>query len=297
MWGLLFGLLPLAYSQKGGVTVNLNLAQNQLLPDEKMHLKVTIENQSGQEIKLGTESDYITFVVLDEKQIAVAPLGTNQVYTEGEISIPSGKNATREFNLTSAFDFARPGHYSIKATVRIRQWQTDVSSQQPATFTIIPGTPVANVPLLQGGVPLLHTASNEMPEVRRFLLEKADTGSGMRLYVRITDPSGGHTIRLVPVGPYFGYSTPDAQLDQFTALHLLHQTGAKDFAYYVIDALGQILERQTFQYVDTRPGLQKDATGGVVVTGGVRKISESDLPPAQKETAMPVAPFPGAKRN
>ena len=295
-WGVLFCLLPLVRSQTGGVTVNLNLTQNQLLPDEKMHLKVSIQNQSGQDLKLGTESDYINFTVLDEKQNLVRPLGTNQVYTDGEITIPSGDTATREFNLTPAFDFRYPGHYSIKASVHVPQWRRDIPAAAPATFTIIQGTPVANIPTLQGGVPLLRADSNAPPEVRRFVLEKGDTGSGVNLYVRVLDENG-HTVRLIPTGPYFGYSTPEARLDGNTVLHLLHQTAAKNFTYHVIDALGQILERQTYEYLDSRPVLQADGIGGVNVVGGVRKFSANDLPPSEKETAIPAATFPGAKRN
>jgi len=295
-WGIFFCLLPLAHSQTGGVTVELSLTQNQLLPDEKMHLKVSIQNQSGQNLKLGTESDYINFTVLDEKQNPVPPLGTNQVYTDGEVTIPSGETATREFNLTPAFDFRRPGHYSIKASVHVPQWRRDIPSTSAATFTVAQGTPVANMPNLQGGVPLLLGSSNALPEVRRYVLEKGDTGSGVNLYVRLLDESG-HTVRLISTGPYFGYSTPEARLDQNTVLHLLHQTAAKDFTYHAIDALGQILERQTYEYLDSRPVLQSDGIGGVKVAGGVRKLTDNDLPPNEKETAIPAATFPGAKRN
>ena len=276
--------------------MELSLAQDQLLPDEKMHLKVTIQNQSGQNLKLGTESDYINFTVLDEKQNPVPPLGTNQVYTDGEVTIPSGETATREFNLTPAFDFRRPGHYSMKASVRVAQWHRDIPAASPATFTINQGTPLANMPNLQGGVPLLRGPSNAPPEVRRFILEKGDTGGGVNLYVRLLD-SAGHTVRLIPAGPYFGFSSPEVRLDQYTSLHLLHQTAAKYFSYYVIDALGQILERQTYEYRDARPVLQSDGTGGVTVAGGIRKLTENDLPPNEKETAIPAATFPGAKRN
>ena len=32
----------------------MSLEENQLLPDEKMHLKLSLENRSGTELKLGT---------------------------------------------------------------------------------------------------------------------------------------------------------------------------------------------------------------------------------------------------
>ena len=46
---LLLGLLPLARSQGVGVSAELSLEQKQLLPDEKMHLRLTIRNRSGRD--------------------------------------------------------------------------------------------------------------------------------------------------------------------------------------------------------------------------------------------------------
>lgn len=296
LWALLFGFLPLARAQGIAVEAQMSLEQNQLLPDEKMHLKVSIQNRSGQELKLGTGSDWIAFTVVGAKNAVVSQLGTNHVPIDGEFTLPAGLSATREFNLTPYFDFRQPGRYSVKAAIKIPQWRQEVAVQ-PVSFTIVNGLRLANLPDIPPvGVPLLHGQGNLPPEIRRYVLERSDATAGMKLYVRLTDASGSQTLRLIPIGPFFSYSDPDVKLDRFNDLHVLHQTGAQAFTYCVIDTLGQILERQTYQYTDRRPALRADTQGGVVVVGGARVVSASDLPPPQKESPVSSANpnLPGA---
>jgi len=295
-WALLQGLLSLAQAQGVAVSAALSLEHNQLLPDEKMYLKLTIENRSGQDLMLGATSDWITFTVQGEKNSMVPEVGTNHVYIEGETTVPPGLTASRDFNLTPYFDFRQPGHYTVKATVKFPQWPQGLAVT-PVSFSIVNGIRLANQPPGPVGVTLLHGPGNQPPPTRNYILEKSDDLGSMKLYVRLTDASSGQTVRLVPLGLYFSYSEPDVKLDRFNDLHVLHQTDAKAFSYCVIDTLGQILERRTYQYTDKRPALQADGAGGVAVAGGTRVVSASDLPPPERQpAATPVnASFPGSR--
>lgn len=296
LWALFLAVLPPALAQSIGVFATLNVEEKQLLPDEKMHLKLTVENRSGRDLKLGTTSDWLTFTVLGERKSVVSPIGTNHVYIEGETNVPQGESASREFNLTPYFDFRQPGRYTVKATIKIPEWQREVAAQE-ASFDIVSGLAVANLPDLEVGVPLLQPRGNQPPQIRRYRLEKSDATAGAKLYVRLTDATGSQTLRLVPLGPYFSYSEPAVKLDGFNNLHVLHQTDAKMFTCCVINPLGQVLERQTYRYTNERPTLRAETDGTVVVAGGEREISESDLPPPEKQAAAPPVngSFPGSK--
>jgi hypothetical protein len=295
-WALLPGLLPLAQAQNMAVSAAFSLEQKQLLPDEKMYLKLTIENRSGQDLMLGATSDWITFTVLGENNRPVPELGTNQVYIEGETKLTEGSSASRDFNLTPCFDFRQPGHYTVKGTIKFPQWPQGLAVT-PVSFSIVNGIRLANQPPGPVGVTLLHGPGNQPPPARIYILEKSDAMGSMKLYLRLTDASGSQTLRLIPLGPYFSYSDPDVKLDRYNDLHVLHQTDAKAFTYCVIDTLGQILERQTYQYTDRRPALRADADGGVTVAGGARVVSASDLPPPEKQPPVSSvnAGFPGSK--
>ncbi|MGD0411863.1 MAG: hypothetical protein ABSC18_09160 [Verrucomicrobiota bacterium] len=297
LWVFLFGFLSLARSQGVAVSAELSLEKDQLLPDEKMRLKLSIQNRSGQDLLLGTESNWLTFTVLGEKSTEAPPLGTDQEYMDGETIVPSGKSASREFNLTPHFDFRQPGRYAVKATIKIPQWHQEVAVP-PAPFTIVKGIrlnlPDIDMPV---GVPFLQGRDGQPPEIRRYFLEKSEAPAGAQLYVRLTDATGSRTERLVPIGSFLSYSQPDVKLDMYNDLHVLHQTGARVSTYCVIDTLGQILERQTYQYTDRRPALLADGKGGVIVSGGARVVSASDLPPPQETSSTPPAnpDFPGGK--
>ena len=118
-------------------------------------------------------------------------------------------------------------------------------------------------------------------------LQKVSLASGMKLYFQLTDETGSRTLRAFPIGQMTSFSEPEAQIDRFSNLHVLHQTGARSFNYCVINPLGQILDRQTWVYTDSRPVLRSDAEGGIVVGGGARKFSASDLPPGIQGPARP----------
>lgn len=290
MWAFLFGFLALARAQGVAVSAQLSLEQNQLLPDERMRLTLSILNRSGEVLKLGTQGDWLTFTVLGDKNAQAPEVGTDHEYLAGETNVPAGMSASREFNLTPHFDFRQPGRYVVKATIKIPQWQQEIAVP-PVAFDVVKGIRLENLPdiAMPVGVPLLTNQDGQAQVIRRYFLEKSDATAGSKLYVRLTDATGSQTARLVPIGPFFSYTQPIVKLDRYNDLHVLHQTGARVSTYCVIDTLGQILLRQTYQYTDTRPLLREDGDGGVVVTGGARVVLPSDLPPAQEPPPAPRA--------
>jgi hypothetical protein len=81
-------------------------------------------------------------------------------------------------------------------------------------------------------------------------------------------------------------------VDKFSNLHLLCQEGPHSFNYTVVNPDGEVIARRTYDYVDKRPRLQPDQDGEILVTGGVRRISPSDVPPYQPPTPAEEAPSP-----
>jgi len=285
LWALAFGFLPLARAQINGVTAELSLAQNQLLADEDMDLKVHIENRSGQELHLGQDADWISFSVTGENNAVIGRLGETSV--AHEFTLRPAESANCSFNLTPYFNFRAPGHYTVGATIKIPQWNQECVCK-PATFTIINGTRLAKLPDLQFGVPPLPGASNTAPEVRRYFLQRVDAESGMKLYFQLTDETGARTLKVFPMGRMISLSDPEVRIDSFSNLHVLNQTGARAFSYYVVNPDGQMIYRQTYEYTGTRPKLTNGVEGRVVVVGGVRRVAETYIPPGvQRPRAAP----------
>jgi hypothetical protein len=188
-------------------------------------------------------------------------------------------------DLAPYFNVMRPGRYVITATVRIKEWPAQLTSETKA-FDIVDGTKLWE---REFGVPKSVGASAESPEVRKYILQQATyLRSHLRLYVRITDASGAKVIKVFPLGPMLSFGQPEAQVDSASNLHVLYQNGPRSFSYTVVDPDGEIVVRQTHDYT-TRPRLQPDREGKISVVGGTRRPTSSDVP-KNKDEVPPTKP-------
>ncbi|MGP8201608.1 MAG: hypothetical protein ACLQU4_19130 [Limisphaerales bacterium] len=283
--GLLAALALLAawplQAQLNGVTAQLQLAQDQYLPDEDLQLKVRITNRSGQEIFLGADNDWLVLSIVGENNAVCTKLGDMPV--QGAFSLLSGEVGARSLNPTPYFDFRRPGRYHISARIRIPQWHQEIVCKSVA-FTVGNGVPLPGLANLQFGMPPPPGVTNAAPEVRCYSLLKATYLKELRLYFRLAD-SSGKILRVFPIARMTSFSVPEAQIDRFNNLHVLSQTGARAFTYCEINPEGQWVARQTYMYSNTRPVLRVDAEGRVFVAGGARRVAADDYPPAAPQPA------------
>jgi hypothetical protein len=173
--------------------------------------------------------------------------------------------------------------------MQIKDWNQSVRSQ-PRSFDIIEG---ARLWVQEIGVPNSALGTNGTPEIRKFILQQAnDARSQLRLYVRLTDASGARTFRVFPIGRMVAFGRPEPQVDKFSNLHLLYQGGPHSFNYAVINPDGEIIARRTYDYADTRPRLQPDAEGKILVTGGLRRPTPQDVPSSKAAKVTGAEPNP-----
>ena len=286
--GLSLCLLAAALSPVSAqVTVEVTQDQDQFLPGEALPTAVRITNRSAQSLRLGVEKDWLVFSVQGRGVEVVPKIG--EVPVIGEFVLESSKVATKRVDLAPYFFINRSGRYSITATVRIKEWDREINSP-PKEFNVIEG---AKLWEQEVGVPVPQGITNAVPEVRKFILQQANyLKTQLRLYVRLTDATGARTFRVVPIGPTVSFGRPEAQVDKFSNLHLLHQEGARSFSYVVISPQAEIIARRTYDYGDKRPRLQPDMSGQIAVLGGVRRPTPRDVPPSQPATPVEDAPRP-----
>lgn len=269
------------------VTVEVIQEQDQFLPGEAMPTAVRITNRSARDLRLGAEKDWLVFSVQTRGVEVVPKLG--EVPVAGEFILGSSKVATKYVDLAPYFFINRTGRYIVTATVRIREWDREVTSP-PKEFNVSEG---AKLWEQEVGVPAAPDSAPAVPEVRKFILQQASSlKTQPRLYVRLTDATGARTFRVIPVGPTVSFGRPEPQVDKFSNLHLLHQEGARSFSYVVINPQGEIIARRTYDYGDKRPRLQPDMDGKIIVQGGVRRPTPKDVPPPQPAPAAEEEPKP-----
>jgi hypothetical protein len=120
------------------------------------------------------------------------------------------------------------------------------------------------------------------------MLQQANYIRGqIRLYLRVTDQYG-KPVRVFAIGPMVSFGRPEPQIDRASNLHVMYQDGASSFSHIVFNSQGDLLSRQAYDYVDSRPRLRVDDDGNVSVAGGSRRIASNDYPSTKPEESSEV---------
>ena len=259
------------FSASAQVTVDVTLDQDQFLPGEALPVSVHVTNRSGRMVRLGT-GDWLTFYVqMSDGSIVSKKLDPP---VEGEFFLETQEVGTKRVDLAPYFVINHMGSYRVTANVHIKDWNQDISSA-PKNFDIIEGAQIWSQTF---GVPDMG-APNEPPPVRKYTLIQANyLKDQLRLYLQVSDESGGNIFKVRAIGPMISFSQPETQLDRLNDLHVLFQSGATAFTSCVVDPKGNVVTRDTYDYIGTRPHLTEDNGGNISIVGGVRRLTSSELP-------------------
>lgn len=273
---LLIGFLAgFVIDAAGQVSVEVVLDQDQFLPGEPLIASVRISNRSGQTLHLGADDAWLSFSIESKPGVVVAKLG--DVPVRGDFTVETSRRATKRVDLAPYFALTDQGRYEVTATVQLKEWGKE-STSQPKSFNIIEG---AHLWEQEFGLPKTTGA----PEVRKYILQQANYLKGqLRLYLRITDASGSKIVRTLPIGVVISFSNPDPRIDKDSNLHVLYQNWARTFMHVAYNPDGELILRHTYDLAETRPRFRIDADGVISVVGGVRRANSNDVP-ASKETA------------
>jgi len=268
------------------VKVEVLLDEKEFLVGESIPVAVRIVNHSGQTIHFGQEA-WVTYSV--EALDGFVPLKTGEPAMAHDFDVETSKMATQRTDLAPCFTISKGGGYKVTATVKIKDWGLEVTSD-PKHFDVIRGTKLWEQ---EFGVPQAAGADKGLPEVRKYSLQKAAYMKHTRLYLRITDQTESRVFKVIQVGPIVSFGNPKTQLDPQNNLHLLYEDGARSFNYTVTSPDGDVIVRQTYSYTDAAPRLTLDQdTGKIVVAGGARRLSANDLPAARTSSTLPNDPPP-----
>lgn len=282
-------LLALLLAAPAGVwaqlRVELEFEQETYLPHEPLYAIVRIYNSSGQTLVLGKDNSWLTFHI--ESAGGGLVMERKPVDVQGEFRLPSGSRARKMVNLAEAFELTKMGRYITTATVHVADWGESFTTARARHFGIATG-----VKLWEQAFGIPSDKPGKRPEIRKFQLMQANHLKQLNLYVRIVDETGSETFTIYPLGPLVGFSRPEAQLDRWSNLHIMYQDKARSFRYFTVTPDGLLLTRQSWEVTDeSRPTMTVNSEGRISVTGGVRRVSGTDLPPpelvSEKSTPAP----------
>ena len=253
------------------VEVQVVMDQTEYLSAEAVPVAVRVVNHSGQTLHFGPE-DWLSFSVEAQDGLIVVKSGDPQM--GHNFDLESSGVATQRADVEPYFTITRTGHYTVVATVKLKDWDREVTSA-PKGFDVIKGVKLWEQ---EFGVPDSST-NHEAPEVRKYILQKATYLRHLRLYLRITDLDESRVLHVLPIGSLTSFSQPLTQLDQQNNLHLLYEESARAYYYLVISPDGQVMTRQTYYYTDAAPRMRTDESGTIFIAGGARHVSPDDVPP------------------
>ena len=262
-----------------GVSVQVVPEQDQYLPSESLILKVRITNDAGQNLVLGKDDEWLNFTVENVEHFVVARLGA--VPVRGEFTLEPSTTGTKKVDIAPYFELTRPGRYSVTALVNLPQWGQTVQSKA-VSFDIIKGSSVWEK---EFGVPPAEKQADAQPEFRRYALVETLHSKTLKLYFRLTDTREDRVFRIFPLGPMVAFSNLEPQMDRFSNLHVLYQSGGRTFIHCLINPDGLLLGRETYEYDDTRPALRAQPDGRIKVVGGKRRVTATDVPPPVNPTS------------
>ncbi|HLP77320.1 MAG TPA: hypothetical protein VK327_10415 [Candidatus Paceibacterota bacterium] len=287
--GLLVALFATTFCAQAQVKVELSLPQDEFLAGEAMPLTVRIVNRSGQTLHFGGSPDWMTFAIESKDGYIITKKGDVPV-EDYNLALESSKLGKTDVDLAPYFSFSKPGRYTVTASVMIKEWNQQVSSESKS-FDVIVGAKLWDQEI---GLPKAANAEDQAPEVRRYTLYQANyLRKRLMLYVQITDING-RVFKVFPIGPMLSFGGPEPQVDRLSNLHVLYQDGQRTYNYTVVDPHGTVLIRQKYDMIDMgpRPKLKINPEGRFEVVGGARRITANDVPPPKPsetnaETAKP----------
>jgi hypothetical protein len=278
---LILAFVALAFSRATAqVTLEVTLNQEEFLAGESLPLAVKITNQSGQQIHLGIEPDWLTFSIESADGFVVAK--NSDVPVLGAFDLESSQMGTKRVDIAPYFNLPKPGRYTVTATLHIKAWGLTLTSPKKM-FDVITG---ADLWSQDFGIP----TTNGLPEMRRYTLEQASyLHSQMRLYMQLSDPAIARIYKTAALGQAVSFARPQGQVDRLSQLHVLWQSGAQSFDYCLISPDGVVINREIYDDYNTRPRLVVNTSGDVLVAGGVRRPKPGELPQISQPAETPPA--------
>jgi len=259
------------------VSLELALDQEQFLPNEAVRVAVKITNRSGQTLHLGADPSWLTFSVESDDGFVV--IKNSEVPVVGPFDLDSSQMAIKRVDVQPYFVMSKPGRYKITATLRIKDWAASMTSEAKR-FDIISGVELWSQDF---GVP---SATGGVPEARKYTLIEANyLRQQLQLYLQLGSSDSSQIFKVEAMGPLVSFSSPQAQVDRTSRLHILWQTGAQAYNYAIARPDGTLAVRDIYDSFNARPRLTINNNGDVVVVGGVRRAKITDLVPADTAPA------------
>ncbi|MEI6676280.1 MAG: hypothetical protein WCO57_14005 [Verrucomicrobiota bacterium] len=259
---------------------SLQLSKTQYLSGEAIIAVVSITNHAGRDIVFQGEGQrpWLDFAISNNQGAACTPTRPGNF---GSMKISAGQTLARQVNLSSLFQLADSGNYSITATIRMPgQRGRETATTNRALFTVSTGVPywTQKVGTGPGGT-----------RIREFRILNFSGDQKSHLYAQVLEGRSGLPVRTFSLGEVLLLRKPSITVDKQQRLHVLFLATPTAWVHCQIDTDGKLVERSLHQrstqgdpflttatdgFVSVSNSLPYDPQAEAAVRAKIRKLSE-----------------------
>jgi hypothetical protein len=232
---LLVASAGLAHAQ---LASSLRLSKSQYLSGEAINAVVSITNHAGRDIVFqgDTQRPWLDFAISNQKGDATTPTHRSNF---GSMTIRAGETLSRQVDISTLFQLADPGNYSITATIRMPgQSGSDASTTNRSIFTVTTGVPYWTQKV---------GTSSRTAKIREFRVLNFTGDEKSQLYIQVLEGSTGLPVRTFSLGEVLLLRKPSITVDKNQRLNVLFLATPAAWIHCQIDTDGKLVNRTIHQ--------------------------------------------------
>ena len=262
------------------VGIEASLNRDVYMQYERIYVCLTMRNNSGRPLLFGKDPSlqgFLMFDIRDERNRPLRKRGKEEISVTGLLLQP-GEVRKMIFRLDNYYDLSRCGRYRLHAYISHNLLKNEYRSND-VYLSIESGVTEWSHTV---GLPELEGKKNAVREMRTYSVKKLRTGREMAYYLFVESEKKVSCV--ARIGQVYGLEKVQAEVDNFSRLHLLLPLSSRVFNYQAFGVNGERLENTYWRISDSIPGLFRDAKSGRVRrVGGVKARPGLDFRPPSNQ--------------
>ena len=249
-----------AAAAHGQIAATLQLAKTQYVAGEAVMATVTVTNHAGQDLtfRANDRQPWLDFVIKNNGGEPAIPSGHA---TFGSVVVPVGQSMSRQVNLSTLFNLAEMGSFSVYGVVRNPNDPTEETSTNRLLFNVTNGRPYWTQKV---GV------KGDSTKTREFRVLNYSGDQKTELYVQVLDGRTGTAINTFSLGAALMFQKPQITVDRNQVLHVFFLASPTMWMHATVDTNGKLLDRSLHLRPATGdPTLMTQQDGSVTIENSI----------------------------
>lgn len=227
-----------ATAAHGQIASTLRLSKPQYIAGEAVSATVTITNHSGADLVLQgtTRMPWLDFVI---KTNTGEPSIPTRMMDFGSVRIPTGQSMSRVVNLSTMFNLADVGSFSVYGVIRVPgQARNEESTTNRVLFNLTTGRAYWTQKV---GV------KGNSSAIREYRVLNYAGDQKTQLFVQVVDAKTGAYISTFPLGDALMFRKPQITVDRDQSLHVFFLSSPTMWSHCWVNTSGKLVGSEFHQ--------------------------------------------------